>query len=162
MASRIEGKLRADGLRFDIVLSRFNDLYGEKLLAGCLDCLERHGADPASIRVVRVPGAWEMPQAARKLAEAGGADALVALGVLIRGETPHFDHISAAVTRELAAIGAQTGIPLAYGLLTCDNADQAAARSGSKAGNKGWEAALAAIEMADLSRQLVRPARRGR
>jgi 6,7-dimethyl-8-ribityllumazine synthase len=152
MASYFEGKLRADGLRFDVVLSRFNDFYGEKLLEGCLDCLRRHGAAEAAIRVFRVPGSFELPQVASRLVQSGESDAIIALGVLIRGETPHFDHIAASVTRGLAGAGIEGRCPVSFGVLTCDTAEQAAARSGSKAGNKGWEAALAAIEMADLFR----------
>jgi len=152
MASYFEGQLRAERLRFDIVISRFNEFYGEKLLAGCLDCLERHGADAASIRVFRVPGSFEIPQMVRHLARKGDADAIIALGVLIRGETPHFDYIASDVIRGVSSAAAESGKPVTFGVLTCDNAEQAAERSGSKSGNKGWEAALAAIEMADLFR----------
>ena len=165
MPTELFGQLRADGLRFDVALSRFNELYGERLLAGALDCLRRHGASDDAIRIVRVPGAFELPQIVKRLAEARDADAVIALGVVIRGETPHFDHISAAVVRGLSGVAETTGVPVSLGVLTCDTPEQVAARSGSKAGNKGWEAALAAIEMAQLWRSLAgggKGARRGR
>ncbi len=163
MASYFEGHLSAERLRFDVVLSRFNDLYGERLLEGCLDCLRRHGADVEAQRVFRVPGAFEIPQLVSRLSKSGECDAIIALGVIIRGETPHFDHIASSVTRGLSAVS-EGMIPVAFGVLTVDTAEQAAARSGSKAGNKGWEAALAAIEMANLYRSLpgAAPGRAGK
>jgi len=154
MSIQIEGSLRAEGLRFDVVLSRFNDLYGERLLGGALDCLSRHGARDEDVRIVRVPGAFELPAMALRLAREGRADAIIALGVVIRGETPHFDHIASVVTKGLAEVAMATPTPLTFGVLTCDSADQAADRSGAKSGNKGWEAALAAIESANLVRKL--------
>lgn len=149
------GHLVAKDLSFGIVLSRFNSRVTETLLAGALDGLTRHAAAPDKIKVIRVPGAFELPQALRTLA--GGADrpdALLALGALVRGETPHFDHLAATVIRELQRVSAESGIPVANGVLTCDTMEQALDRAGGKAGNKGFEAALTAIEMANLRRSL--------
>ena len=154
----IEGALNGAGKRFGIVASRFNSRVVELLVAGAVDCLRRHGVDPGDILVVRVPGAWEIPQAAEELAEAGDGrpklDALIALGVVIRGETPHFDYICSQCTRGLGAVSKKHRIPVGFGVLTCDTSQQAEERAGGKAGNKGWEAALAAIEMADLFARL--------
>lgn len=152
----IQGSLNAAGRRFAIVASRFNSRVAELLVAGAVDCLRRHGAD--DITLVRVPGAWEIPQAAEELA-AGAAgetrfDAIVALGVVIRGETPHFDYICSACSRGLASLSKRHRIPVGFGVLTCDTSQQAEERAGGKAGNKGWEAALAALEMADLFARL--------
>ena len=149
----IQGSLNAAGRRFAIVASRFNSRVVELLVAGAVDCLRRHGAD--DITVVRVPGAWEIPQAAEELA-AGETryDAIVALGVVIRGETPHFDYICSSCSRGLASLAKRHRIPVGFGVLTCDTSQQAEERAGGKAGNKGWEAALAALEMADLFAQL--------
>ena len=153
----IQGSLSANGRRFAIVASRFNSRIVELLVAGAVDCLRRHGAD--DITVVRVPGAWEIPQAAEELAAAGGEglpryDAIVALGVVIRGETPHFDYICSSCSRGLASLSKRHRIPVGFGVLTCDTSQQAEERAGGKAGNKGWEAAIAALEMADLFAQL--------
>jgi len=153
----IQGSLSANGRRFAIVASRFNSRVVELLVSGAVDCLRRHGAD--DITVVRVPGAWEIPQAAEELAAAGGEglpryDAIVALGVVIRGETPHFDYICSSCSRGLASLSKRHRIPVGFGVLTCDTSQQAEERAGGKAGNKGWEAALAALEMADLFAQL--------
>ena len=151
----IAGNLDASRLRFGIVLSRWNSRITEVLLAGCLDGLRRHGAADDAIIVVRVPGSMEIPQGLRALAAADDApDALIALGALVRGETPHFDHLSATVTRALERIAEATGIPVANGVLTCDTLDQALDRAGGKGGNKGFEAAMTAIEMANLAREL--------
>lgn len=149
----IQGSLNAAGRRFAIVASRFNSRVVELLVAGAVDCLRRHGAD--DITVVRVPGAWEIPQAAEELA-AGETryDAIVALGVVIRGETPHFDYICSSCSRGLASLAKRHRIPVGFGVLTCDTSQQAEERAGGKAGNKGWEAALAALEMADLFARL--------
>lgn len=152
----IQGSLNAAGRRFAIVASRFNSRVVELLVSGAVDCLRRHGAD--DITVVRVPGAWEIPQAAEELA-AGSAgdtrfDAIVALGVVIRGETPHFDYICSSCSRGLASLAKRHRIPVGFGVLTCDTSQQAEERAGGKAGNKGWEAALAALEMADLFARL--------
>jgi 6,7-dimethyl-8-ribityllumazine synthase len=150
----IEGALDGAGKRFGIVASRFNSRVVEMLVAGAVDCLRRHGVAPGDILVVRVPGAWEIPQAAEELADPPQdrpkLDALVALGVVIRGETPHFDYICSQCSRGLGAVSKKHRIPVGFGVLTCDTSQQAEERAGGKAGNKGWEAALAAIEMADL------------
>jgi 6,7-dimethyl-8-ribityllumazine synthase len=138
------------GTRFGIVVSRFNDLVTRRLLEGAVDCMERHGADSDGIEVAWVPGAWEIPAALRRMAESGRYDALVALGAVIRGSTPHFEYVSGGVANGVAAVGAETGIPTIFGVLTTDTLEQAFERAGSKAGNKGWEAALAAIEMVNL------------
>jgi 6,7-dimethyl-8-ribityllumazine synthase len=150
----IEGMLQAKGLRFGIVSSRFNEFTSGRLLEGALDCLQRHGAQPGDITVVRVPGCWEIPIVARRLAVARGHDAVIALGVLVRGETAHFDLIASQVARGLASAAEETGVPVIFGVLTAENADQALDRSGGKHGNRGWEAAAAAIEAAQVIKQL--------
>jgi len=154
----IEGALNGAGKRFGIVASRFNSRVVELLVGGAVDCLRRHGVDPGDILVVRVPGAWEIPQAAEELADPGDGrpklDGLIALGVVIRGETPHFDYICSQCTRGLGAVSKKHRIPVGFGVLTCDTSQQAEERAGGKAGNKGWEAALAAVEMADLFARL--------
>jgi 6,7-dimethyl-8-ribityllumazine synthase len=150
----IEGLLQAKGLRFAIVASRFNELPSSRLLAGALDALTRHGAQPGDITVVRVPGCWEIPGVARRLAVSRQHDAVIALGVLVRGETPHFDLIAAQVARGLASAAEETGTPIALGVVTADSAEQALDRAGGKHGNRGWEAAVAAIESAQVSQQL--------
>ena len=147
------------GRRFGIVASRYNSQIGDLLMAGALDCLQRHGVEPGEIHLVSVPGAWEIPQALEEVAAAGAVDGLVAIGVVIRGETPHFDYICAEASRGIAAVAARHRIPVGFGLLTCNTAEQAQERAGGKAGNKGWEAALAALEMADLFARLRRSAR---
>jgi 6,7-dimethyl-8-ribityllumazine synthase len=153
------------GRRFGIVASRFNSRLGDLLVAGAIDCLRRHGVAAGDIHLVSVPGAWEIPQALEELAAAGGSDGgngsakvdgLVAIGVVIRGETPHFDYLCAQATRGIAGVAERHRVPVGYGLLTCDTSEQAAERAGGKAGNKGWEAALAALEMADLFTRLRR------
>ncbi|HZE88904.1 MAG TPA: 6,7-dimethyl-8-ribityllumazine synthase [Verrucomicrobiae bacterium] len=154
MPKIVEGHLGAKGLRVAIVASRFNESLVSRLLAGAVDCLTRHGAEDSAITIVRVPGSFELPAIARRLAHAKKHDAIVALGVLIRGETPHFDLIAADVTRGLGAIAAETGIPVAFGVLTAESSEQAAERAGGKMGNRGWDAASAAIEMANLGREL--------
>ncbi len=154
----VEGALDGAGKRFGIVASRFNSRVVEMLVSGAVDCLRRHGVAPGDILVVRVPGAWEIPQAAEELADPPldrpKLDALVALGVVIRGETPHFDYICSQCSRGLGAVSKKHRIPVGFGVLTCDTSQQAEERAGGKAGNKGWEAALAAIEMADLFARL--------
>jgi 6,7-dimethyl-8-ribityllumazine synthase len=150
------GSLDGSGIRVALVVSRFNDLVTAKLLSGAEDCLERHGCTEQLRTVVRVPGSWELPLAAKRLAERGGVDAIVALGALIRGETPHFDYLAAQVARGVAQIGLDSGIPTIFGVLTTDTLDQAMARAGAKTGNKGWEAALSALEMVNLFREIDR------
>lgn len=150
----IEGHLDASGLRIALVLGRFNATLGERLLDGAVDCLVRHGAAREDLTVVRVPGAFEIAQAARWLADSAEHDAVVGLGVILRGATIHFDLLSAEVTRALGNVAADTDVPVSFGIVTADGLEQAMERCGTKAGNKGWDAALAAVEMADLRRRL--------
>ena len=159
MPRSFQGDHDAAGLRFGVIASRFNDEFVDGLLRGALDCLARHGAKADDVAVVRVPGAFEIPAVARKVIAGGGVDAVVALGCLLRGETPHFDFISAQVTSELSRVSVDAQFPVAFGVITCNTVEQATARSSPGAGNKGWEAALAAIEMANLWRALRSPER---
>lgn len=154
MAKVIEGKIVAKGMKFGIVASRFNDFISGKLIEGALDGLTRSGADAKDIEVIRVPGAFEIPLAAKKAAQCGRFDAVICLGAVIRGATPHFEYISAEVTKGIAMVGLETGIPVVYGVITTDTIEQAIERAGSKSGNKGWDAALSAIEMVDLFRKI--------
>lgn len=149
-------RLWVEGKRFGVVVSRFNELVTRQLLEGAEDCLMRHGAASDDIEVVWVPGAWEIPVALRALARTGRFDALVALGAVIRGATPHFDYVAGAVATGSAAVATETGLPVGFGVLTTDTLEQAIERAGTKAGNKGWDAALAAVEMASLLGQLGR------
>ncbi len=146
----VEGKLSAAGHKFGIVVSRFNSFITERLLNSAIDALRRTGAKDNAIRIVRVPGAFEIPSAARTLAETGTVDAIICLGCLLRGETSNYDQISAEVTRGIGQSAQETGIPHSFGVLTCDTLEQAIDRAGLKSGNKGFEAALAAVEMASL------------
>jgi 6,7-dimethyl-8-ribityllumazine synthase len=148
------GEMTGTGRRFGIVGSRFNSRIGDLLVAGAVDCLRRHGVAAEDVHLVSVPGAWEIPQALEELAASGGVDGLVAIGVVIRGETPHFDYICGQASRGIAGVAERHRVPVGFGLLTCDTSEQAAERAGGKAGNKGWEAALAALEMADLFARL--------
>jgi 6,7-dimethyl-8-ribityllumazine synthase len=150
----IKGDLAGAGRRFGVVASRFNGRIVEALVEGAVDCLLRHGVAAADIRLVRVPGAWEIPQALQEMAAAGKVDGLVALGVVLRGETPHFEVICDACSRGVAGVAERHRLPVGFGVLTCETAQQAEERAGGKAGNKGWEAALAALEMADLFARL--------
>jgi 6,7-dimethyl-8-ribityllumazine synthase len=154
MPKMIEGKLNAKGLKFGIVVSRFNDFVSERLLSGALDLLNRNGADEGDIEILKVPGAFEIPQVARKMALAKKYDAVICLGAVIRGATPHFDYIAAEVSKGIAMIGLESEIPVTFGILTTDNLEQAIERAGSKGGNKGWDAALSAVEMANLYREM--------
>ncbi|HYA01793.1 MAG TPA: 6,7-dimethyl-8-ribityllumazine synthase [Syntrophobacteria bacterium] len=154
MPKIVEGNLQAKGLRFAVIVSRFNDFISERLLGGAIDALMRSGALEADIQVVKVPGAWEIPLAAKKLAEKKAFDAIVCLGAVIRGSTPHFEYVSAEVSKGVAAVGLDHGVPVTFGILTTDTIEQAIERAGSKAGNKGWDAAQAAIEMANLLKKL--------
>jgi 6,7-dimethyl-8-ribityllumazine synthase len=149
----VEGELNARGMRFGVVVSRWNSFITERLLQGALDALRRSGCREEDIMVVRVPGAFEIPSQARTLAESGKYDAIVTLGCLIRGETTHYEHISTEVTRGIGQSAQETGVPHTYGVLTCENLEQALDRAGLKAGNKGFEAALSAVEMAGLQRK---------
>jgi 6,7-dimethyl-8-ribityllumazine synthase len=155
MRREITGDHAAEGLRIAIVASRFNEEIVEGLVGGALDCLDRHGMTE-DVPVYRVPGAFEIPVAARKLADSGRYDVLIALGALIRGDTPHFEYISSQATNELSRVAVDSGVPVAYGVITCNTVEQARARSAAGGGNKGWEAALAAVEMANLFRTISR------
>ncbi|HTY21053.1 MAG TPA: 6,7-dimethyl-8-ribityllumazine synthase [Geobacteraceae bacterium] len=150
MPKYIEGKLDAAGLRFGIIVGRFNSFISERLLEGALDALTRHGAADKGIDVARVPGAFEIPLTAQKMAATGKYDAIICLGAVIRGSTPHFDYVSAEVSKGIAHVSLATGIPVAFGVLTTDTIEQAVERAGTKAGNKGFDAAMTAIETANL------------
>jgi len=152
----IEGHLDAQGLRFALVVSRFNEALTGRLEAGAIDCLLRHGAGEDQITVVRVPGAWEIPMVAAKLAASGSFDAVISVGALVRGGTAHFDLIAAEVAKGVAQASVSTGVPITFGVITAETLEQAVERAGTKMGNKGWEAALAAIEMARLTERLDR------
>lgn len=153
-----EGQLVGQGLRFGIVAARFNGGVTHHLLEGALDALRRHGVAPDAIEVAWVPGSFEIPLVARRLAGSGRYDAIICLGVVIRGATPHFEYVAAEASRGIAAASRETGIPVIFGVLTTDTLEQALERAGTKAGNRGWDAALAAIEMANLLRDLGEPA----
>lgn len=150
----IEGKLVADKVKFGIVVSRFNELLSSRLLEGALDCLRRHGATDDAITVVWTPGAFEIPVVAKRLARRSSFDAIVCLGVVIRGGTPHFEYIAAEAAKGVAKVGLDEEVPVIFGIVTADTIEQAIERAGAKAGNKGWQAALSAIEMANLSAAL--------
>ncbi len=154
MPNIIEGKLSAKDLRVAIVVSRFNEIISKSLLSGATDCLLRHEGSENNITIVHVPGAFEIPLTARKLAESKKYDVVICLGAVIRGATPHFDYIAAEVSKGIAQAGMQTGVPVIFGVLTCDTIEQALERAGTKSGNKGWDAALSAIEMANLFKKL--------
>lgn len=150
----IEGKLTGKGLRFCIVVSRFNSIFSDRLLEGATDMLLRHDVSHHSIDVIRVPGAWELPLVAKEAALTGRYDGIIALGAVIRGDTPHFEYVSAEMSKGLASVAMNQRVPVSFGVLTTDTMDQAVSRSGSKAGNKGAEAALAAIETANILKEL--------
>jgi len=154
MARICEGKLNASGKRFAIVVSRFNNFISDRLLEGALDCLLRHGASEKDIDVIRVPGAFEIPQTVKKVAAAKKHDAVITLGAVIRGATPHFEYIAAEAAKGVAQAAMAAEQPIVFGVLTCDTIEQAVERAGTKAGNKGADAALAAIEMANLWKEL--------
>ncbi|MBM4326232.1 MAG: 6,7-dimethyl-8-ribityllumazine synthase [Deltaproteobacteria bacterium] len=154
MTNAIEGKLDATGLKAALVASRFNDFIVSRLVSGAIDALVRHGAAQEDITVVRVPGAFEIPQAVANVAKSGKYSLVIALGAVIRGSTPHFEYIAAEVAKGVAQTALESKIPVSFGVLTTDTIEQAIERAGSKAGNKGAEAAMAAIEMADLLKQL--------
>ncbi len=145
-----EGMLDATGIKLALIVSRFNSLFTEKLLEGAIDCIRRHGGAEEDLSVTRVPGAFEIPYVAAKLARSGEYDAVVCLGAVIRGDTPHFDYIASESAKGIASIAMETGLPVVYGLVTADTLEQAIERSGTKAGNKGWDAAHSAIEMVNL------------
>ncbi|MBJ6363473.1 6,7-dimethyl-8-ribityllumazine synthase [Paenibacillus sp. GCM10012307] len=154
MTKIYEGHLVSKGLKYGIVAGRFNEFITSKLVSGALDCLKRHGAEDSEIELAWVPGAFEIPLIAQKLAESGKYDAVITLGAVIRGSTPHFDYVCNEAAKGVAAIGLKTGVPAVFGVLTTDSIEQAVERAGTKAGNKGWEAAATAIEMANLTRAL--------
>jgi 6,7-dimethyl-8-ribityllumazine synthase len=156
----VEGDLNARGMRFGVVVSRWNSFITERLLQGALDALRRSGCHKEDIGIVRVPGAFEIPSQARTLAQSGKYDAIVTLGCLIRGETTHYEHISTEVTRGIGQSAQETGVPHTYGVLTCENLEQALDRAGLKAGNKGFEAAISAVEMVSLQRKTQKRARK--
>jgi 6,7-dimethyl-8-ribityllumazine synthase len=149
-----EGKLNGKGLKFALVVGRFNELISGRLYEGALDCLKRHDVDDADVDAAWVPGAFEMPLVARKLADSGRYDAVVCLGAVIRGGTPHFDYVAGEAAKGIAKIGLDTGVPCVFGVLTTDTIEQAVERAGTKAGNKGWSAASTALEMANLVKTL--------
>jgi len=151
---KYEGELQAKGLRFAIIVSRFNDFITTKLLDGAIDALLRHGSTEQSMDIIKVPGSFEIPLTAKKIAGKKSYDAIICLGTIIRGATPHFAYIAAEVTKGIASVSIETGIPIAFGVITADTIEQAIERAGTKSGNKGWDAALAAIEMAQLLKKL--------
>jgi len=150
MVKTIEGFLDARGKKFAIIVSRFNELISGKLLEGALDCLLRHQAQEEDLTVYWTPGAFEIPLIAQKIVEKKEVDAVICLGAVIRGATPHFEYVAGEATKGIAQVSLKTGIPVAFGVLTCDSIEQALERAGTKAGNKGWDAALSAIEMVNL------------
>jgi 6,7-dimethyl-8-ribityllumazine synthase len=150
----IQGELQAKGLKFAIIVSRFNDFITGKLLEGAVDALVRHGAKEEDIEVIKVPGAFEIPLTAKKVASKGSYNALICLGTVIRGATPHFDYVAAEVSKGVASASLETGVPMAFGVLTTDTIEQAVERAGTKSGNKGFDAAMTAIEMAQVFKKL--------
>lgn len=154
MVKILEGKLYAKGLKFLLVVSRFNRIFADQLLGGALDCLMRHGASEEDIKVLWVPGAFEIPQTIKKCLQKGKYDAVIPLGVVIRGDTPHFDYIASEVSKGIAQLGLEEKVPVVFGILTCDTMEQAQERSSAKAGNKGWDAAISAIELANLWKEI--------
>ena len=160
MPQVIEGVLSATGLRFAIVASRFNSLIVEPLVQGAIDAIVRSGGDADAVTIVRCPGAYELPQVVRAVLARGGVDAVIALGAVIRGSTPHFDYVAGEAAKGIAGAAAQSDIPVSFGVLTTDTIEQALERAGTKAGNKGFDAAMAAIELANLYRALAAPAKK--
>lgn len=150
----IEGELQAKGIKFGIVMSRFNDFITSKLLDGARDALLRHGAKEEDIDVIRVPGSFEIPMVAKKMALKGAYNAIICLGTIIRGATPHFEYIAAEASKGIASASMETGVPIAFGIITSDSIEQAVERAGTKSGNKGWDAAMTAIEMVQLLKKL--------
>jgi 6,7-dimethyl-8-ribityllumazine synthase len=155
MPNIIQGDLTAKGLRFGIVAARFNDFITSRLLDGAIDALQRHGAADSDIEVLKVPGAYEIPLAAKMLAKSKKFNAIICLGAVIRGATPHFEYVSAEVSKGVASVSMETGLPVIFGVLTTDTIEQAIERAGTKSGNKGWDAALSAIEMANVMKQMA-------
>jgi len=155
MVKLFEGRISAEGFRFGVIVSRFNDFISSKLVEGALDALKRHGARDEMISLIKVPGSFEIPVAARKMADSGQFDAIICLGAVIRGATPHFDYVAAEVSKGIAAVALESKIPVSFGVLTTDSLEQAIERAGAKSGNKGWDAAMAAMEMANLFKELA-------
>lgn len=151
---QIQGNLDAGGMKFAVIVGRFNRFICESLLNGAVDCLQRHGAAPDGIDIFWVPGAFEIPLAAQKAAQSGNYDAVICLGVVIRGATPHFDYVAGIAANGMARVALDTGLPVLFGILTTETIEQAIERAGTKAGNKGWDAALSAIEMVSLLRKM--------
>ena len=149
-----EGNLSGEGRKFGIVISRFNEFVSLRLLEGAMDCLRRHGASDADITIAWVPGAFDIPAVAKRMGDSGGFDAVLCLGAVIRGATPHFDYVASEVAKGVANVGLATGVPTVFGVVTADNIEQAVERAGAKAGNRGWDAARAAMELADLYAKL--------
>lgn len=154
MPTIIEGHLNAKGKKFAVVVSRFNEFISSKMLDGALDCLKRHGCADTGVTIVWAPGSFELPVVAKKLALKKKHDAIICVGAVIRGGTPHFDYIAAEVSKGIAQVNMETGVPVIFGIVTTDTIEQAIERAGTKAGNKGWDAALSAIEMANLMTNL--------
>jgi len=152
----VQGLLSAEGFKFALVASRFNDLVVSRLVSGAVDVLQRLGAADDNVTIFRVPGSFEIPLTAKKLAQSGNWDAVICLGALIRGETPHFDYIAAEVTKGIASVSLETGVPITYGVLTADTVEQAIDRAGLKSGNKGFEAAMSAVELVNLYKQITK------
>lgn len=150
----IEGHLNATGLKFAIVVSRFNSIISDRLLAGALDALTRTGADPEQLEIVKVPGSWELPIVARELARQKRHDAIICVSAVVRGDTPHHEYIAGEAAKGLAQTALESGVPIAFGVLTCDTLEQAVERAGAKGGNKGFDAAMTAVEMGNLMRRL--------
>jgi 6,7-dimethyl-8-ribityllumazine synthase len=150
----VEGKLMGEGLKFALIVSRFNSFISERLLEGALDCLRRKGVGEEDLTVVRVPGSWEIPLVAKRLAQSRAHDAVICLGAVIRGSTPHFDYVAGEVSKGIAQVSLDTGVPVTFGVLTTDTLEQAIERAGSKAGNKGYAAAEAALEMVNLLKEM--------
>ena len=150
MANELSGLLDGKGKRFALVVSRFNDLITKRLLEGACDCLVRHGVKDRDLTTAWVPGAFEIAPVAKRLAAGGKVDAVICLGAVIRGETPHFDYVAGPVSRAIGQLAMESAVPVIFGVLTCDSADQALDRAGTKSGNKGWQAALSALEMVNL------------
>jgi 6,7-dimethyl-8-ribityllumazine synthase len=156
MTRVFEGKLIGEGMRFGIVLARFNDFIGRRLYEGAMDALVRHGVKEEDVELALVPGAFEIPIVAKKMAQSGKYNALICLGVVIRGQTPHFEYVASEVSKGIANVGLDTGVPIMFGVVTADNLEQAIERAGTKAGNKGYDAAVGAIEMANVMQSVGR------
>lgn len=154
MPNTVEGQLSAEGFRFAIIVSRFNDFICSRLSEGAMDALVRHGADEQKVLIVKVPGAFEIPFTAKKLSQSGRYDAVICLGAVIRGATPHFEYVAAEVSKGIANVALESSVPITFGILTTDNLEQAIERAGSKSGNKGYQAAVSAIEMVNLLKGL--------